>query len=163
MDETRLPIEAFRVLAAIAWADDRIDPQEIEAIGRAARAEGYADAELASVDAALAHRTSLADTDVESLSARQRLYLYAMATWVATLSFGINEPERSFLDQLREKMELTTQETEALDEALCDLLLKPHGMRPERFDFAGLRQAVADKVEAVEAWTPVKGTPTLKP
>ena len=160
MDDTRLPIEAFRVLAAIAWADDRIDPQEIEAIGRAARAEGYADAELTSVDTALAQRTRLEDTDVSGLTPRQRLYLYATATWVATLSFGINDPERSFLDQLRKRMGLTTQETEALDEALCDLLLRPHGMRPDRFDFAGLRKAVAERVEAVEAWTPVKGTKT---
>ena len=45
----------------------------------------------------------------------------------------------------------------ALDEGLCELMLKPQGMRPGRFDFAGLRHAGADRVDEAAAFTPVGG------
>jgi hypothetical protein len=161
MSDTPLPPETFVVLAAVAWADDRLEPREAEAIMRAAEEQGYAPTQLVAIEQALKTRRALTEVDFSGLTPEQRLYLYAIATWVATLRWGINDRERALLGTLRERLHLSVHQAGDMDEALSDLLLQPHGLRPDRFDFSALSRVIDERLAASRAETPARGVPRI--
>lgn len=158
MEQARLPLKVFTVLAALAWADGRLDPREADAVRRAAADQGLTSEEMAVVEAALRTGARIGDVDFSDLSSAQRLFLYAVAAWVATLSWGVNDRERAMLDALAQRLALGPLEVRNMEDAIVTLMLKPQGLRPERFDFDGLRRAIADRLAILDAVTPPQGT-----
>src|ERR1700683_4585610 len=90
-----LPKEAFLALAAVAWADGVLDPDEADAIIRAAAEEGLSLEELEMVESeakAYAKRPhdpkappDLSFLDRAKMSKQDRVFVYAVACWIAQI------------------------------------------------------------------------------
>ena len=83
MTETRLRKDIFVALAAIAWADGRLDSDEADAIVRAAADEGLSLEEIAAIEESTKERIDLGVVDRSSMSKEDRLFVYAVACWIA--------------------------------------------------------------------------------
>lgn len=148
MIEARLPREAFMALAAVGWADGTLDAEEADAIARTAAEDGLELEEIQAVEAATKSPVKLGDVDVSQLSDKERLYVYAIAVWIALISDGVSESERNSLDVLGYALRLTAKGRAAMDETVRELIARPEGIKPYRFDLSGLRAAIRQRVEA---------------
>jgi hypothetical protein len=148
----KLPREVFLALAAVGWIDGKLEDREADAIARAAVDEGLDLAEIEAIEKAVRSKLEFRDIDVSQLSPAERLYVYAMASWIAALDGTIAPSERVVLDAIGFELRLTAKGRASMDEAVRELLARPEGTRPERFDLAGLKRAIEARVhEAAEA------------
>jgi uncharacterized membrane protein YebE (DUF533 family) len=147
----RLGVEAFRALAAVAWADGKIDPTEAEAITRAAHDAGLGAADLEAVKQATGKRVALKEVHLDKMPDADKLEVYAISSWVAAINAGVGLRERIALNDLGKLLALTPKQREAMDVAVKELLAKPEGQKPGGFDLAGLRRTLADRVAAAAA------------
>ncbi|HEY2367813.1 MAG TPA: hypothetical protein VGH87_15555, partial [Polyangiaceae bacterium] len=84
-DAIKLNRDIFLALAAIAWADGRLDPDEADAIVRAAVEAGLELDQIEEIEAATRERIDLGTIDRSTLSKEDRLFVYAVACWIAKL------------------------------------------------------------------------------
>jgi uncharacterized membrane protein YebE (DUF533 family) len=104
MNETRLGSDVFVALAAIAWADGQLDADEADAIVRAAFDEGLSLEEIAAIEEATKERVDLGVIDRSSMSKDDRLFVYAVACWIARLDGQVTDAESDALARLGEKL-----------------------------------------------------------
>src|SRR4051812_8566459 len=96
--------DVFVALAAIAWADGALDPDEADAIVRAAADVGLELDDIAAVEAATREPVQLGDIDQDALSKDDRLFVYAVASWIARMDGKVTEDESAALAALAEKL-----------------------------------------------------------
>ena len=148
MIEARLPMEAFMALAAVGWADGTLDMEEADAIARTAAEDGLELEEIQAVEAATKVRMKLSDIDLSKLSGEECLYVYAIALWIAVISGGVAESERTTLEALGDALRVTASGRLAMDATVAELIAQPEGIKPYRFDLSGLRRVIRLHVEA---------------
>ncbi|HEX4515589.1 MAG TPA: DUF533 domain-containing protein, partial [Polyangiaceae bacterium] len=90
-DAIKLNRDIFLALAAIAWADGRLDPDEADAIVRAAVEAGLELDQIEEIEAATRERIDLGTIDRAALSKEDRLFVYAVACWIAKLDNEVTE------------------------------------------------------------------------
>lgn len=134
-----LPREVFILLAAVARADGKLDDEEIDAIARAALDEGLELAEIEAIETAIRDGVAIDEVDIQSLSPRDRLYAYAVASWVSLVDGERTEREDAALFSLAFVLRLTPRGRQEADSIVRDLFDKPDGDKLARFDLKGLR------------------------
>ena len=134
-----LPREVFILLAAVARADGKLDDEEIDAIARAALDEGLELAEIEAIEKAIRDGVAIDEVDIQSLSPRDRLYAYAVASWVSLVDGERTEREDAALFSLAFVLRLTPRGRQEADSIVRDLFDKPDGDKLARFDLKGLR------------------------
>jgi tellurite resistance protein len=141
MNEGRkpLPREVFMLLAAVARADGELDGEEIDAIARAALDEGLELAEVEAIEQSIRDGVKIEEVDIQKLSPRDRLYAYAVASWVSLVDGERTEREEAALYSLAFVLRLTPRGRQEADEIVRELLREPDGDRLARFDLKGLR------------------------
>jgi hypothetical protein len=137
--QTPLPREVFILLAAVARADGKLDAEEVDAIARAALDEGLELAEVESIEKAIRDGVAIDEVDIYKLSARDRLYAYAVASWVSLVDGARTEREDAALFSLAFVLRLTPRGRQEADELVNELFHRPDGEKLERFDLKGLR------------------------
>jgi uncharacterized membrane protein YebE (DUF533 family) len=135
-----LPREVFVLLAAVARADGQLDDEEIDAIARAALDEGLDLAEVEAIERSIRDGVEINDVDVHKLSARDRLYAYAVASWVSLVDGARTEREDAALFSLAFVLRLTPRGRQEADEVVRELFERPDGSKLARFDLKGLRE-----------------------
>ena len=93
MSGTRLGRDVFLALAAIGWADGKLDPEEADAIVRTALEEGLELEEIAEIEEATKHPIDIGVIDRSNMSKADRLFVYAVASWMTRLD-GPSMPRR---------------------------------------------------------------------
>jgi hypothetical protein len=156
--------EAFLALAAVAWADEKLDPNEADAIVRAAADEGLAIEELETVEKeVLAYRDRPKDSkdqpdlsflDRSSMSKHDRVFVYAVACWVAQIDRIVTPQESDALRLLGEKLGVPDRLRARAEELAHEIALLPDGDRPDRYDLAGLRARIGDRLAPPSAGRP---------
>jgi len=133
MDDGELPIGTsarraiFEAMVAMAWADARIEREEILAVQAAGRVLELPDDVLDALDAG---PPSLAGIDAASLDPRSRRLVYLCAAWLASVDAREDAGEETLLDQLERALELRASEATALrDEARLLRATAPATMR----------------------------------
>lgn len=151
-----LPREVFVLLAAVARADGKLDDEEIDAIARAAIDEGLELAAVESIEKDIRDGVAIDDIDVHKLSARDRLYAYAVASWVSLVDGERTEREDAALFSLAFVLRLTPRGRHEADEIVRELFGKPDGEKLARFDLKGLREEL-DRRLALPPAAPTEG------
>ena len=85
--------DVFVALAAIGWADGTLDPDEADAIVRAAVDLGLELQEIAAIEEATRAPIGLGAIDKSELSKEDRLFVYAIACWIAQLDGNVTDEE----------------------------------------------------------------------
>ena len=146
MTERRLGRDVFVALAAIGWADGKLDPVEADAIVRTALEEGLELEEIAEIEEATRQPVSMGVIDRSNMSKADRLFVYAVASWMARLDGVVGEAEVAALARLGEALKVPPKPREYADAVAQEVAKLPEGDRPHRFDLKRLRETLGEKL-----------------
>ena len=143
--------DIFLALAAIAWADGRLDPDEADAIVRAAVEAGLELEAIEEIESATRERIDLGTVDRSRLGKEDRLFVYALACWIANLDGEVTDEESAALAALGERLgvpERPRAHAEAIAREIAEL---PEGDRPARYDVLRLRETIGERLKQAQA------------
>jgi uncharacterized membrane protein YebE (DUF533 family) len=148
MDEKqRLGRDVFIALAAVGWADGKLDSEEADAIVRTALEEGLEIEEIAEIEEATKHPVEIGVIDRAKLSKEDRLFVYAVASWITRLDGNVDAKELDALVKLAEALKVPEVPRNAADRIAQDIAMLPEGDRPSRYDLPKLRKVIAERLE----------------
>jgi len=146
-DEQRLGRDVFLALAAVGWADGKLDGEEADAIVRTALEEGLGLDEIEEIERATKERVELSVIDRSKLTKEDRLFVYAVAAWMTRLDGVVDGKELEALEALGEKLKVPEGARRSADHIAQEIALLPEGDRPLRFDLPRLRKVIAQRLE----------------
>jgi uncharacterized membrane protein YebE (DUF533 family) len=147
MSGQRLGRDVFIALAAIGWADGHLDEDEADAIVRTAMEEGLELEDIAEIEEATKKRIDLTAVDRGTMSKADRLFVYAVASWMTRLDGVVTEQEQSAMDQLGDLLKIPKAPREHADAIAKEIAELPEGDRPNRFDLRALRDTIQTRLD----------------
>jgi uncharacterized membrane protein YebE (DUF533 family) len=150
-EKTRLGRDVYVALAAVGWADGKLDQDEADAIVRAAAEEGLEIEEIAEIEAATKSHIDLGVVDRKALSKEDRLYVYGVACWIARMDGVVSDAEKTALKQLGEALKVPDRPREIVDHIVDDVAQMSGDTRPSRYDLHSLRAIIGERLAAAEA------------
>jgi uncharacterized membrane protein YebE (DUF533 family) len=145
---TRLNKDVFVALAAIAWADGELDPEEADAIVRAAADEGLELEEIGEIEEATRAKVDLGVIDRSGMSKEDRLFVYAVATWIARIDGKVTAEESDALGRLGQRLGVPDRPRAAAEAVAQEVADLPDGDRPLRYDLAAVRRIIGERLRA---------------
>jgi hypothetical protein len=143
----RLGRDVFIALAAIGWADGKLDPEEADAIVRTALEEGLELEEIDEIERATKERVELGVIDRSGLGKDDRLFVYAVASWMTRLDGRVDANESAALAKLGDLLKVPEGPRQIADGIAQEVALLPEGDRPLRYDLPKLRKIIAERLE----------------
>lgn len=150
-EKSHLGRDVYVALAAVGWADGKLERVEADAIVRAALDEGLDLAEIAEIEAATMSPIDLGVIDRKNLSKEDRLYVYGVAAWIARVDGEVSDAEKSALSALGETLKIPTRPREIVDQIVADVAARSGDDRPDRYDLPALRRIIAERLAAAHA------------
>lgn len=150
MGAHRLGRDVFLALAAIGWADGKLDDEEADAIVRTAIEEGLDLDEIAEIEKATKAPVDLDVIDRSSLSKADRLFVYAVASWMIRLDGAVDSRELAVLHRLGDQLQIPERPREHADSIALEIAELPEGDRPARYDLPRLRKTIAERLEEAQ-------------
>jgi uncharacterized membrane protein YebE (DUF533 family) len=141
--------DVYLALAAVGWADGQLTKAGAEAILRAAAEEGLGPKHLRILEDAVATRVEMGSIDWYAMSKADRLYVYAIAAWIAELDGEASDEAQRALDELGDALRLPDTPRQRAGEIMKAIATR--GDRPERFDFPTLRRTLDTRLDAARA------------
>jgi uncharacterized membrane protein YebE (DUF533 family) len=151
MTDKRLGKDIFVALAAIAWADGQLDPDEADAIVRAAVDEGLSLEEIADIEESTKRPVDLGVIDRGPLTKDDRLFVYAVACWIARLDGSVSAAESEALGALGERLGIPERPRVHAEGVAREIAELPEGDRPARYNLAALRRTLGDRLRQAQA------------
>jgi uncharacterized membrane protein YebE (DUF533 family) len=149
-EKPRLGRDVYVALAAVGWADGKLDQEEADAIVRTALEEGLDIGEIAEIEAATKEPIDLGVIDRKNLSKEDRLFVYGVACWLTRLDGVVTEAESAALTRLGESLKIPDKPRQIVDGIAQDIANRGDD-RPDRYDLLGLRQAISERLQAAAA------------
>jgi uncharacterized membrane protein YebE (DUF533 family) len=146
MSAHRLGRDVFLTLAAIGWADGKLDPDEADAIVRTALEEGLEIEEITEIERATKEPVDLSSLDLSGMTKADRLFVYAVASWMTRLDGVVDDREVAALDRLGDLLKIPPRPREHAD-AIAREIAEADGDRPVRFDLPGLRKTIGERLD----------------
>jgi uncharacterized membrane protein YebE (DUF533 family) len=150
MNETRLGKDIFVALAAIAWADGQLDADEADAIVRAAADEGLSLEEIAAIEESTRERVDLGVLDRSAMSKDDRIFVYAIACWIARLDGRVTDAESDALGKLGERLGVPERPRVHAEAIAREVAEMPEGDRPARYDLPALRRILSERLRQAQ-------------
>lgn len=147
--------DVYLALAAVGWADGLISQEAGDAIVRTALEEGLDLDTVQEIEEAVKSPQTVGSIDRLEMSKSDRLFVYAVASWITLLDGRVTERERQALDRLAEALSVP-----AVPRAHADAIMKEiasKGNRPDKFDLFGLRRRLDEELELARAARAGKG------
>ena len=142
MTKERLGRDVFLALASIGWADGQLDAEEADAIVRLAAEEGLELEEIAEIEEATKDPASARNLDLSTLPEADRLFVYAVATWMTRLDGSTSSAEKAGLERLGASLGLSGGHRMVVDAIAQDIERLPEGDRPARYDLGKLKREI---------------------
>jgi uncharacterized membrane protein YebE (DUF533 family) len=159
MSEAKLGRDVFIALAAIGWSDGKLDEEEADAIVRTAVEEGLEIEEIEEIEAATKNAVELGTIDRSTLSKADRLFVYAVASWMTRLDGVTVEAETAALDRLGTILRIPDRPREHADAIAREIADLPEGDRPHRYDLPKLRSTLVQRLETARQARLAEGQP----
>jgi uncharacterized membrane protein YebE (DUF533 family) len=152
MSETRpaLGRDVYIALAAIGWADGQLDQEEADAIVRTALEEGLQIEEIAEIEEATKNPVDIGVIDRKNMSKEDRLFVYAVASWMTRLDGKVTGGESEALNKLGDALKLPEKPRYHADQIAQEIADLPEGDRPARYDLLALRKVIHRRLEAAQ-------------
>src|SRR5262249_17237427 len=141
----------------VAWADGKLDPDEADAIVRTALDEGLDLDEVTEIEEATKHPIDLGTLDRSNMTKADRLFVYAVASWIARLDGPPNEREAKALDKLGDLLKIPAKPREHADAIAQEIAALPEGDRPSRYDLGALRDTVVERLAEAQRLRAAQG------
>src|SRR5262249_41999418 len=151
MSETRLGRDVFLALAAVGWADGTLDPDEADAIVRTAVEEGLPLEQIAEIEEATKQPLDIGIIDRTGLTKEDRLFVYAVASWMTRLDNVVAEEETAMLKKLGDALKIPETARGHADAIAQEVALLPEGDRPDRYDLPRVRKIISARLALAQA------------
>lgn len=138
--------DIYLALAAVGWADGQLTPEGADAIVRTALEEGIPIEEIEEIELATKEKVDLGVVDRMGMSKADRLYVYAVASWIASLDGVVTEKEEEVLGRLATGLGVPEAPRKHADAIMRQIAAE--GDRPHRFDLVRLRKTLAERLDA---------------
>jgi uncharacterized membrane protein YebE (DUF533 family) len=149
MTKPRLGRDVYIALAAVGWADGELDREEADAIVRTALEEGLGLEEIAEIEAATQKPIDLAVIDRKNLSKEDRLFVYAVASWITRVDGVVAPSEIDALKRLGETLKIP-ERPRAIVDGIAQDVANLSDNRPSRYDLPALRRLIGERLQAAE-------------
>lgn len=146
----RLGRDVYLALAAVGWADGKLDQEEADAIVRTALEEGLELDEIAEIEEATQHPLDIGVVDRKNLSKEDRLFVYGVAIWLARLDGKVTPAEVAALERLGEALKLPEKPRTAVERIVDQVTRLSEDDRPARYDLPALRRIITERLERAE-------------
>jgi uncharacterized membrane protein YebE (DUF533 family) len=132
--------DIYLALAAVGWADGQLTTPAADAIVRTALDEGLEFEDVAEIEAATKSPIGVGQIDHARMTKADRLYVYAVASWIAELDGKATSAEKEALGRLGNELMIPDAPRQRADEIMKEIAA--HADRPERFDLLSLRRTL---------------------
>lgn len=102
--------DVFVALAALAWVDGEVAPEEAEALMGAAMMTGLSESDLTEVEAALASPVPLERLDALKITGDDRLFVYGVGLWLVRADGVVTADESDAMTRLARALKLRPEE-----------------------------------------------------
>jgi hypothetical protein len=140
--------ETFIALAAIAWADGFVAYDEARAICHAAASCGIIGPDFDDIERATRQRQAIWMIDATKLSHEQRMFCFAMATWIAYVDGRVVAEETAMIEALGDALALEPRERLIATAAAAELGAQDPDSRPSRYDIVELARRLEEPLSA---------------
>jgi uncharacterized membrane protein YebE (DUF533 family) len=141
-EEGRLGRDVFIALAAVGWADGKLDQDEADAIVQLAAEEGLELEEIAEIEAATKEPVEVGKIQTRDMSKADRLYVYACAAWIARVDGVVAPEEITALNKVAEALRLPDKPRERADRIAMEVGKRSGTNEPGFYDIPKLRKAI---------------------
>jgi uncharacterized membrane protein YebE (DUF533 family) len=145
-EESRLGRDVFLALAAVGWADGKMDPDEADAIVRTAVDEGLEIEAITEIENATKAPIDLGVIDRKNMTKEDRLFVYAVASWMTRLDGEVSAAETEALAKLGDALKVPAGPRAHADAIAQEIAGLPDGDRPLRYDLAKLRAVIGERL-----------------
>lgn len=149
--------DVYLALAAVGWADGTLDPDEADAIVRTALEEGLELDAIQEIEDATKKPLDIGVIDRLTMSKSDRLYVYAVASWITRLDGVVTPEEEEVLGRLGAALGIPETPRRHADEVLQQIATLPAGDRPDRFDLLALRASLEERLASAQAARAAQG------
>lgn len=143
--------DVYLALAAVGWADGTLDADEADAIVRTALEEGLDLEVIQEIEEATKKPIEIGVIDRLTMSKSDRLYVYAVASWITRLDGVVTPEEEAVLVQLGSALGVPEAPRKAADAVLAEVAALPAGDRPDRLDLLALRTLLEERLAQAQA------------
>lgn len=141
--------DVYLALAAVGWADGNLDREEADAIVRTALEEGLELDAISEIEEACKKPVEMGIIDRLHMSKADRLYVYAVASWITRLDGVITAEEESALEKLGQQLGVPDAPRKHADQIMQEI--SGAGDRPDRFDLLALRTTLEERLAHAQA------------
>jgi len=143
--------DIYIALAAVGWADGNLDREEADAIVRTALEEGLELDAIHDIEEATKTKVDMGVIDRLTMSKSDRLYVYAVASWITRLDGVVTAEEEAALITLGTALGVPEAPRKHADAIMQEIAEMPQGDRPERFDLMALRRTLDERLANAQA------------
>lgn len=111
-------LQVIHTLAALAWADGRLEDEEAATLRRFIRAFSLSGVDHATANGFLTTPVELDTAGIAELPTSRKLAMYQVALRMAVADGEIGEAERATLERLREALGMTLDEAAEIESEL---------------------------------------------
>jgi hypothetical protein len=141
--------DVYLALAAVGWADGQLTSEAADAIVRTALEEGIELDVVSEIEAATKKPIDVGVVDRMRMSKSDRLYVYAVASWIAALDGSPGEKAQGALKKLARELGVPEAPRVHADAIMREIATQDD--RPARFDLRTLRRTLDDVLEEAAA------------
>ena len=147
----RLGRDVFLALAAVGWADGKLDEDEADAIVRTALEEGLDLDEISDIEEATKTPTDIGQIDISGMSKADRLFVYAVAAWMARIDGVVADKEREALEKLGAALRLPAKPRQYADEIAKEIGEAAESDKAVFFNLPKLRRTLKVRLQEAQA------------
>jgi uncharacterized membrane protein YebE (DUF533 family) len=147
MAETKLGKDVFLALAAVGWADGKLGSDEADAIVRCALDEGLELEEISAIEEATKKPLELDDIDVSRMSKADRLFVYAVATWIVRIDGDVAPAETDALARLGDALKIPAKPREHASTIAAEIGNQGESDKAAFYNLPKLRRTLQKRLE----------------
>lgn len=140
--------DVYLALAAVGWADGQLTEAAADAILRTAAEEGLGLDDLEQIRQAVKTANDVGVVDRMNMSKADRLYVYAVASWIASLDGQVSEAAGEALAKLGAALGVPEAPRRHADQIMREIAAEES--RPDRFDLRALRKTLDERLDAAQ-------------
>jgi uncharacterized membrane protein YebE (DUF533 family) len=156
--ENKLGTEVFLALAAVGWADGHLDEREADAIVRTALEEGLELEEISRIEDAVKEPLALGGLDLSKMAKEDRLFVYAVASWITTVDGTVDQAETATLNQLGDALRIPLKPREIAGEIAASIGEIDGGQEAAFFNLPKLRRTLKQRLRQAQAMRAKQGS-----
>lgn len=145
-DDPKLGQDVFIALAAVGWSDGKLDGDEADAIVRCALEEGLELEDINAIEEATQNPVDIGDIDLSKMTKADRLFIYAVGTWIVRIDGHVADEEKSALEKLAVALKVPEKPRQHAEKIAEEIGKLGESDKPAFFNLPKLRRTLKHRL-----------------